>query len=190
MLATLALLFCWTTASAYDFKVDGIYYNKIGDDKSTVEVTSGDVYYSGSIVIPSSVEYEGKSYPVTSIGDEAFSLCHSLLSVTIPNSVLTIGLDAFYECSGLKSATIPNSVTSIGESAFSDCWGLTDVTIGNSVKSIAEAAFYDCESLTTVTIGSSVESMGNTAFGGSTSWMLEKITCYSIIPPNAKYGVA
>ena len=103
-----------TSASAYDVKIDGICYNLNSEDK-TAEVTYGEKYYSGEVVIPSSITVEGKEYTVTSIGEYAFYDDRSLTSVTIPNSVTSISRYAFYECRGLKSVTIPNSVTSIGD---------------------------------------------------------------------------
>ena len=140
----LVMLFSFTAASAYDFWVDGIYYNKIGGNG--VEVTyesknSWGLDYEGNVVIPSQVIYDGVTYSVTSIGDSAFYHCDFLTSVTIPNSVTSIGASAFESCNGLTSVTIPNSVTSIGGSAFESCNGLTSVTIPNSVKSIEEEAF-------------------------------------------------
>ena len=132
-----------TSASAYDVKIDGIYYNLISKGK-TAEVTKGEDKYSGEVVIPSSITVEGQEYPVASIGKSAFSDCSSLTSITIPNSVTSIGDYAFYSCSGLTSVTIPNSVTSIGISAFMYCSGLTSVTIPNSVTSIGNDIFYGC----------------------------------------------
>ena len=79
---------------------------------------------------------------VTSIGNNAFSGCGYLTSVTIPDGVTSIGDGAFSGCSGLTSVTIPDGVTSIGTNAFSGCNGLTSVTIPDSVTSIGNWAFY------------------------------------------------
>ncbi len=152
-----------TSASAYDVKVDGIYYNLISEGK-TAEVTYGVEKYSGEVVIPGSITSEGKEYKVKRIGERAFSDCSGLTSITIPNSVTSIGEKAFGYCTGLTSITIPNSVTSIEKGAFSDCKGLTSVDIPNSVTSIGQSAFSYCSGLTSITIPNSVTSIGNSAF--------------------------
>ena len=164
-LVTLLLTLVATTALwAYDFEVDGIYYNILTDKTNEVEVTHGAYHYSGSVTIPATVTYNGTTYSVTSIGDEAFHNCSYLTSVTIGNSVTSIGDDAFKSCSDLTSVTIGNSVTSIGDWAFEYCKSLTSVTIGNSVKSIGNGAFDGCSSLTSITIPNSVTSIGGYAF--------------------------
>ena len=86
---------------------------------------------------------------VVSIGDGAFCNCFAITTVHIPNSVTRIGNDVFYGCAGLTSVTIPNNVTSIGDYAFSQS-GLTSVTIPNSVTSIGTCAFTYCRALTEV----------------------------------------
>ena len=164
MLITVAVLLCSATASAYDFEVDGIYYNILSISDLTVEVKSGDNKYSGEVIIPSTVSYKSKTLTVTSIGNGAFASCDGLTSITIPNSVTSIVDGAFYGCSGLTSITIGNSVTSIGDLAFYGCSGLTSVTIGNSVTSIGDQAFYGCSGLTSITIPNSVTSIGYGAF--------------------------
>ena len=119
----------WTTASAYDFMVDGIAYNKNKDGKSvTLTYTTQSIptesyfsTYEGDFVIPSTVVNNDVIYDVTAIGDYAFRYCTALTGITIPNTVTSIGDMAFGTCSGLTSVSIPGSVTNIGENPFWAC---------------------------------------------------------------------
>ena len=182
----LFLLFFASVNAIYasDTQVDGIWYDFDNSTKTAFVTYRGSGFnsysneYSGSVIIPETVIYNGTTYSVTSIGDWAFKNCSSLTSVTIPNSVTSIGDNAFADCSKLTSVTIPNSVTSIGSSAFYGCSSLTSVTIPNSVTSIGYYAFYECSSLTSVTIPNSV-----TSIEGSTFADCSKLTSVTI--PNS-----
>ena len=121
---------------------------------------------SGRVEIPGTVEVDGVSIKVVSIGKEAFCDCGELQEVTIPGSVTVIGEYAFFGCSGLTAVTIPGSVTEIGAHAFGGCSGLTAVTIPGSVAKIGKFAFFGCSGLTAVTIPSSVTVIGDDAFSG------------------------
>ena len=164
------------TAHAYDFKSGGIYYKITDSSWKAVEVTYSSTYdiYSGKVVIPSSVSYNGDSYSVTAIGDSAFIQCISLTSVTIPSSVTSIGSDAFAYCSGLTSITIPEGVTSIGSSAFYGCRGLNTIIVkqGNPkydsrddcnaiIETDSNTLLWGCN---TTTIPEGVTSIGRSAF--------------------------
>lgn len=163
--------------------------------------------YSGNVVIPESVTYNGTTYSVYSIGYGAFQDCSGLTSITIPNSVTSIGYYAFYGCSGLASITIPSSVTWIGKYVFDGtAWynnhpdGLvyagkvaykykgimpanTSIALEEGTLSIAESAFYNCSSLTSITIPNSVTSIGSSAFQGCSG--LKSITI-----PNSVTSIA
>ncbi len=162
LLAVIGLL-CSISVSAHDFEVEDIYYNITSETDKTVEVTyRGGKYnsysneYSGVVIIPESVTYNGNTYNVNSIRDYAFYGCSGLTSVVIPNSVTCIGNSAFSECSWMTSVEIPNSVISIGASAFYNCARLASVKIGNSVTNIGRDAFHYCSRLTSVVIPNSV----------------------------------
>ena len=173
--------------SAYDFKSGNFYYNITSSN--TVEVTSGDTKYSGDITIPSSVTYNDITYVVTSIGDQAFSHCYSITSITIPNSVTSIGRYAFAGCT-LASISLPNSITSIGDAAFQDCESLKSITIPNSVTSVGsnQSLFGYCDSLTSIVIES-----GNSVYDSRNNCnaIIETATntliagCQSTVIPNS-----
>src|SRR5665647_1020082 len=83
----------------------------------------------GVVVIPSATN----GYPVTSIGDTAFSNKVNVTIVIIPNSVTNIGVSAFRLCTSMTNVTIGSSVTSIGSFAFQSCSNLGSVQIPDSV---------------------------------------------------------
>jgi len=153
--------------SAGTFTVGSLTYTS-DDENFTASVSGCDTNASGELIIPESVEYDGHTYSVTSIGTDAFDVCRKLTSVSIPNSVICIGSYAFYHCNSLTSVIIPNSVTTILNNAFDGCSSLTSVTIPSSVTYIGNSAFSNCSSLTTVTIPNSVTNIDDGVFSGCT----------------------
>ncbi len=167
------VLFVFTNGQvfAFDFKTSGIY-NKTS--QNTVEITycyyknnDNGEYYTGDIMIPEAVTYDGTTYNVTGIGEWAFYYCDSLTSISIPNTVTEIGSYAFFGCTGLTEISIPDGVTSIEEQTFNSCWSMTTATLGSGVTSIGKQAFSYCPSLTEIEIPESVTFLGELAFYGS-----------------------
>ena len=198
-LFTLFLALVATTALwAYDFQSGDLYYNITSSSTPyTVEVTYKGLranYSTTTLVIPSSVEYNGITYTVTSIGAQAFMNCKQLTAITIPNSVIAIGGSAFSgsalykdvnnwdnECLYIDNCLIAAKNTLSGTcvikegtrviagSAFGTCASLTAVDIPNSVIGIGSGAFRNCSALTSVVIPSGVTSIEDYTFNECTS---------------------
>ena len=168
-------------ASAHDFEVDGIYYNITSSSAPlTVAVTyqgSGSYdsdEYSGSVTIPETVTYDGRTYSVTSIED-AFAFCSGLTSITIPKSVTSIANGACAYSQSLTSIVVDNGNTKYdsrnGCNAIIETEtntliaGCNKSVIPENVTKIGDHAFYGCYDLI-VTIPNSVTSIEGMAFYG------------------------
>lgn len=128
---TMLLLGVCTTISAHDFEAKSngttIYFN-LAKGGNAVEITfqgskpqEVDNEYKGEIIIPSAITVEGKTYPVTAIGEGAFQGCDELVTIHIPASVTSISDHAFLNCKRLTSVfyNLPASqVFPISETTF------------------------------------------------------------------------
>ena len=108
------------------------------------------------------------------LGENIFSYCEDLATVSMDSSTLEIGTYAFYDSGddtivtftncglniddkafqscGLIALNISGSDTVMGENSFSYCEDLTDVVIGANNIEIGTYSFYDCTSLVNVSI--------------------------------------
>ena len=105
------------------------------------------------IVIPRT--YNG--VPVTFIASNAFLNCTSLISITIPDSVIGIGSQAFHYCTLLTSVTIPDSVANIETNAFRGCASLENIILPNSIMRIGWGVFQGCTSLKKISFEGTIE---------------------------------
>jgi hypothetical protein len=104
--------------------------------------------------------------PVTSYGYTFMG--SGITSVSGGANIINITGGAFSSCLSLISVSIPDTVIgTIQGNAFSDCTSLSSVTMGSGVTAIESYAFYQCTALTSITIGPSVASIGEYAFAGS-----------------------
>ena len=135
--------------------------------------------FSGGIIIPTGIIFDGATYFLNSVGESAFFGYSKMTSVVIGNSVITIGKNAFRYCTSLQSVIIPETVITIGSGAFNRCESLTTVKLPKSVRTIENGAFYDCKSLTTIELQNALTTIGEEAFGFCTS--LESVTIPSSV---------
>lgn len=105
-------------------------------------------------------------YPFKKIRDYEFEGCEDLLSVVIPNGIVSIGNGAFEGCTSLHSVEISDSVICIENGAFEGCSSLKKIYLQNRVEYIGNCAFACCSRLATIRIPNSVEKIGKDAFLG------------------------
>lgn len=149
----------------------GFVYSIEGEEASIVNYDWVD---SEDMVLPSSLTYEDKEYPVTSIGKEAFFYCPDIVSLTIPEGIQTIESDAFYGCDALAEINFPSSLKRIENAAFYGCTSLTKVTLPEGLQSLGNEVFCSCENLSEILIPDTVQEIGEDAFYECVS--LEHIT--------------
>ncbi len=158
-------------AESLTYTVGNSTYTYAIKDDNTVEITD----YSGTdteIEIPG--EIEGKK--VTSIGDSVFSVCSSLKSINIPESVISIGDGVFENCSNLESIKLPQYMEKIGGRSFYNCKSLRSIKIPEGITGISsdmisnsKGVFGNCSSLEMIELPSSLTSIGNYAFRNCTN---------------------
>lgn len=172
--------------------INGIRY-KLSDESNSAEVIGNINGYSGEITIPEEVEYNNKTFKVTSIGIWAFSSSYAkdLKSIILPKNLQKIGSHAFSsntslekvvlneglkyiekgafeKCSNLGNPTIPNSVIQIDAFVFESCFSITSICIPGSVSVLNEGAFEYCKNLKKVIIEEGVKTIGLHCFKGCT----------------------
>lgn len=135
-----------------DFKDNGIYYKILSSDNggNSVAVCSDQMltnqfeyggyvnrrvenltpFYSGDVVVPSTVKYNGENYTVTTVERYAFTNCTDLNSVKLPETISIIHDYAFYGC-GVVNVNIPKAVKYIGDCAFRNSLNVGDFDFSN-----------------------------------------------------------
>lgn len=169
-----------TYYSPYSFIADGISYRL--DNNSVAVAPDVDItthhplqydgedsecfcygLYNGHVTIPSTVEYEGIIYNVTSILPYTFGnygeytdLFLAKKAVLNYNKLSNAREDEFdygslyygtVENRNLTSIILPNSITFIDMYAFAYCYNLKYITIPNSVECIEYNVFWGCDNL-------------------------------------------
>jgi hypothetical protein len=119
----LLLMILWGQESLASFRIDGLYYNLNGD-YAGVTVFNGVEECYGDIIIPNSVQYDGRNYEVKYIDDNSFNDCVGLTSIVIPETVDSIGFQAFAGCKKLKTIHLKNKKIKLGRDVFAGCESL------------------------------------------------------------------
>jgi hypothetical protein len=116
------------------------YIARISNIKTNkVDVSIGPPYeasFKGDIIIPGTVEYERKTFNITTIEESAFLEFDELTSVRLPDTIEIIDDTAFQDCKNLKSIYLGKSLERIGMSAFHGCSNLREITFPDTLRTL------------------------------------------------------
>ncbi|WP_269523011.1 leucine-rich repeat domain-containing protein [Coraliomargarita parva] len=130
--------------------------------------TGDEIYIVGAggntpeIIIPSSID----GLPVTKIIDNAFESNADIVSIQLPDTLVSIGEYAFYSCENLSEIIIPHSVVTIGRHTFERCDSLVRVQLPDGLETLHDATFYLCKSLTEIALPEGLLTIGSHALRG------------------------
>ena len=136
---------------AFDTNCQALTHIYVNDGNETYEALDGILYKKKNgalslvrcpIANPEPIKIPANKN-ITEIAKEAFRDC-KMQSITLNNGLLKIGENAFTNCKNLVSLTIPSSVTDIASSFVNGCDKLATLTIatGNSVYETIDKITY------------------------------------------------
>lgn len=183
---------------AIDFEVNGIKYYTSSLTNSTVKVVGKTDSYTGAIVIPESVSYQGNNYAVTCVGEDAFLNKTDITSIVIPQTITLIDDGAFAGCSNIDKVYI-SSIESWCEIEFEGTNPLVyakhliidgkeqkDIVIPEGVEYLNDWVFKGFVGIYSVTLPSTLRWLDR-AFGGCSN--LSLVICNKTTPPYVEdYG--
>ena len=111
---------------------------------------------------------------ITIVGEWSFYGCHSLASITLPETVTKLDRSAFESCTSLESVMLPDGLTTLGDYVFYNNQALKSITIPATVTNMGEHVFEACTALQEIY----VEAVTPPALGGSILSGASKPTCY------------
>jgi hypothetical protein len=186
----------WKEFKNYQLPKTELRYEFRDDLTATVIRNEEEIPYRDDIVIPATVENDGKTYTVTTIGSYAFSGCTDLTSITIPPTVQSIYSDAFENCNNLQSVNIsdvgawctlylssdgynvPYSQPLIyGNRLLLNDEVITNLVIPDNATLVNSFVFANDLALTSVTFPASMGIIQTGAFSGCEN--IKSITCYA-----------
>lgn len=113
------------------------------------------------VVVPD--EFNGM--PVIALGDEVFSDCDDVTSITLGKNVKSVGANCFEKMGGEGlTITLNEGLETLGEATFINNTGVKSLVIPSTVKEVPYQCFYGCKNLTSIEFKEGITSLGGRLF--------------------------
>ena len=94
-----------------------------------------------------------------SLSNYLFKNNDNVVSVSLPNSILTLDNESFQNCVNLQQIVLPKDVEEIPDYCFDGCSDLLKIYFSKSLKYIGTYAFQNCENLKIINIDDSTKEL-------------------------------
>ena len=162
------------TASAAD---DSQPLSWVKNDDNTITITDCDTSYSGTLIIPQTIE----DMPVTGIRESALDNCSFLTELVIPETVVSIGSNICQKCLSLQKITVAQNNNNFSSDEYGILYnkdksvlyccppsnGITVFTVPDTVTKLSFRAFYECSNLESVVFNDKITEISSTFYGCS-----------------------
>jgi len=167
----------------YGVTIDGVNYSlritSDGEHIATVIPLKGGAKYSGEVIIPEHVQWEGAEYIVRVFGSGAFVGCKDMTAIYIPSTIVEQAWSIFDGCENLNKVYIDDLEAFInlevgGWWTGSPLWNdadlyikgqlVTELVIPEGVTSLGYCKFAHCQSIERVILPSSLRTLGQYSF--------------------------
>lgn len=138
---------CGFAVNAQTFDHEGITYKVSGTTVIIQKPSAAIGTYSGDLVIPETVPYNGKDYTVASASATAFKGNEAITSIQLPNSINKFIKGQFSKCTNLRKVNIPTGVTAFPGNVFEYCSSIDSIVIPANITSITGSQFNGCTGL-------------------------------------------
>ncbi|MDR2626500.1 MAG: leucine-rich repeat protein [Dysgonamonadaceae bacterium] len=99
----------------------------------------------------------------------------AIVTVILPNDLLTVGERAFYKCLKLENINLPNGLKRLNTGAFTGCGKLQLSALPETVEVIGVSTFNNCKLISLSSLPSSLKSLSNYTFSGCSNISISKI---------------
>lgn len=148
------------SASAQTFQVDGLQYTVTDATQKTVNLAKPSKAYAiENVVVPATVTFDGITYSVTGLADQAFMSNTTLKTIKLPDGLKSVGVQAFQGASNLTTVTFGTGLEEIKDKAFFTCTGVTELVIPNTCKSIGLWGLRGMSALITLVLPEELEAI-------------------------------
>ena len=153
------------TNDAFNAKIPSFITNITFTKGSKLSTIGGNVFRSNSNLKTADLS---NCINLTSVSSYLFDFCLNIISIVLPNSIITLGYSCFGNCQHLSSITIPPNLSTIEENVFWRNYELTEISFPNSLQSIGANAFSNCSGLKTIVWNANTTpTLAQNIFGGN-----------------------